>query len=96
MIEKGNEKSYDFDIPKWSVLTIGHSLPEYYYGEIMEAFLNGSSCENLKYNINYAKEPFDIDLSCDFTSQGAMEYIGHVSGHLHTDNIAPIKAEARP
>ena len=76
------------DKSEWSVLTLEHSLP-YQVGCILNAFMNGTSYTGT-YTFDYAEEPFDIDLSCDFTSQGAIEYIGHVSGHLHADNISNI------
>ena len=76
------------DKSEWSVVTMEHCLP-FKLGHILNAFMNGTSYTGT-YTFNYAEVPFEVNLSCDFTSQGAMEYIGHFCGHDHKDLIGDI------
>ncbi len=73
------------DKDEWSVITLSHCEP-ICLQPIINAFLNGTSY-NGTFTYNYAFTPFDVSLSCDFTQQGAMQYIAHVNGHNHEDAI---------
>ena len=77
------------DRSEWSVITVSHCDP-IALPVIFNAFMNGTTCD-AKYNHYYAFVPFEVNMKADFTEQGPIEYITHISGHQHKDQILAIE-----
>ena len=74
------------DKAEWAVITTSHCDP-ICLSQIINAYVLGQSI-NTTYTYTYPiGEDITVNLNADFTTQGAMEYITHFSGHTHTDNV---------
>ena len=86
--EKGLNRSYDYDIFKQPETFFWTDGSEYTtLTEIVDAFISRSSIS--KTHINTMTDNSSITVNADFSSvNSGVEFIGWVTGHTHTDNIA--------
>ena len=86
--EKGLNRSYDYDIFKQPETFFWTNGSEYTtLTEIVDAFISRSSIS--KTHINTMTDNSSITVNADFSSvNSGVEFIGWVTGHTHTDNIA--------
>lgn len=91
------------DREKWSVIIVSHAAMNWdekgstggaiVVEGILNAFMNGTTYSGSIYNednVHY------VTANCDFTEQGAMEFICNICGHMHYDRITTFDTLNRP
>lgn len=78
------------DRSEWAVVTLSHdslsSLSNGGFATVINAFMNGTTAQGTAYCVGRGStipQAYDVD----FTAQGAIEYICHLNGHYHEDNV---------
>lgn len=78
------------DRAEWAVVTLSHdrlsSLSDGGFATVIKAFMDGASASGTAYCVGRGStipQAYDVD----FTGQGAIEYICHINGHYHEDNV---------
>lgn len=78
------------DRADWSVITISHAQIERQlsgaFAAVIKAFMDGDSASGSA-SLDYGDYVNTLNYNVDYTSQGPMEYICHVNGHTHNDDI---------